>query len=63
MNELARLWAQKRLRELEDAELRKLACDIRMLNAEMEPIRKQADATRKRNMRQDGATGFVMVNP
>ena len=63
MNELARLWAQKRLRDLKKSELRQLAADVRKGFAQIEPLRKEANARRQANMRQDGANGFVMVNP
>ena len=61
MNELARLWELKRLRDLEMAELRLMSANLRKQFAEIEPLRKEANAARQRNMRQDGPTGFVMV--
>lgn len=52
----------RRQKELHDrAELRRIMADLREAQADLDPIRAEANARRKANMRQDGETGFVMV--
>lgn len=63
MNHLAMTWAKRRLQQLERAELRRLAIDLRAKQAELAPLIKAANDRRKTNMRQDGPEGFVMVQP
>ena len=61
MNELARLYAEKRLEQLERAEMRKIVADLRESQANLRPLIAEANARQKARMRQDGPTGFVMV--
>lgn len=61
MNQLVQIYLADRKRLLEVAELRKLAKDLRNEFAEIDVMRKDAEARRRAAMRQDGPVGFVMV--
>jgi hypothetical protein len=60
-NPLALAWAERELARLQRIELHRLADEIRQQQSELAPMRAKAEAMRKSNMRQDGPTGFVMV--
>lgn len=61
MNPLARAWAERERDRLQRRELARIAEDLRRMNAEVEPLRREAAERRRANMRQDGPDGFVMV--
>jgi len=49
------------VRRHDEAELRKLAEEVRDANRKAEPLRKMAKERRRANARQDGPDGFVLV--
>ena len=63
MDELARMWANRRIEQLQRAELRQIAADLKESHADLAPLLAAANERRKANMRQDGPSGFVMVMP
>jgi hypothetical protein len=61
MNNLARLWAEKRLKQLQERELRNLVKEANEAMRSVRPLMREANERRKADMRQDGLDGFVMV--
>lgn len=61
MDPLARMWAEKRLKQLQLQELRRSVCELKQLQNELHPLIVRATELRHSNMRQDGPFGFVMV--
>jgi hypothetical protein len=61
VNPLVTAYLRRRKETWERAELRRIMADLREAQADLDPIRAEANARRKANMRQDGETGFVMV--
>lgn len=61
MNLLALMWLERQIKRIEYAELRRLAAELRDLNKETQQLREAFDKRKRERMRQDGQTGFVMV--
>lgn len=61
MNPLVRAYLEQRLRRLEEAELRRLAEEVRERQVELRPMLERRRAEEKARRRQDGPTGFVMM--
>ena len=61
MDFLARLWAERRAKELQRHQLRRLIAETRKATADLAPKFAAVKAIREARMRQDGATGFIMV--
>lgn len=62
MNPLALAWARRQIEIATAREIRKLAAEIRDTQKAIRPLRKAAEEWRKARMRQDGPSGFVMVD-
>ena len=61
MNLLALMWLERQIKRIEYSELRRLAAELRDLNKETQQLREAFDKRKRERMRQDGQTGFVMV--
>ena len=61
MNELAQMWAKRRLAELEHAELARICREANEAQAALQPALKACRAREMANRRTEGPTGFVMV--
>ena len=65
MDEIAKMWARKRLKDLQArrdrAELARIITEMKEAQAEAAPIIHKAWLDREARMRQDGPFGFVMV--
>lgn len=62
MNPLVRAYLERRLRQLEEAELRRIAQELHEKQAELRPALERRRAEIKARRRTDGPTGFVMVD-
>ncbi len=62
MDPIAMLWAKRQMELVERADLRRLIIETREAEAKFRPIRDAYFAKVKARMRQDGPTGFVMVD-
>jgi hypothetical protein len=62
MNPLVRAYLERRLRILEHRELRDLAARISEQQAALRPMVERRRAEEKARRKQDGPTGFVMVD-
>ena len=60
-NPLVLAYLEKKLRQQQNRELRKLNHELREGYRRLEPIRKKWEADKKARMRMDGPTGFVMI--
>ena len=61
MNPLIRAYLERRLRVLQERELRQLAEEVRERQAELRPALERRRAEIKASRRTEGPTGFVMV--
>ena len=65
MDEIAKMWARKRLADLQArrdrAELARIITEMKEAQAEAAPFVRKAMLARDARMRQDGPFGFVMV--